>query len=253
MIDSLWVAIATYSRLPTPPVKWTKSSLRYSLCFFPLVGLAVGALELLWLFIALRLKLGPLLTGALGCSIPILVTGGIHMDGFMDTVDALSSRRSREDMLIILKDSHVGAFAVMGCALYLLLDAAALSELPVNESLALAAGFVVSRAMSAFFVAVTPAARPDGMARTVQDAAEESGMFVVKRWAGGWAVAFGFLMLWLSPVSSGLALGWAGVAILTYLRVIKRFGGLTGDLAGWFLQMTELGFALALAVGGKIG
>ena len=78
-------------------------------------------------------------------------------------------------------------------------------------------------------------------------------MFVVKRWAGGWAVAFGFLMLWLSPVSSGLALGWAGVAILTYLRVIKRFGGLTGDLAGWFLQMTELGFALALAVGGKIG
>ena len=252
MIDSLWVAIATYSRLPTPPVKWTKSSLRLSLCFFPLVGLAVGALELLWLFIALRLKLGPLLTGALGCAIPILVTGGIHMDGFMDTVDALSSRRSREDMLFILKDSHVGAFAVMGCALYLLLDAAALSELPVNESLALAAGFVVSRAMSAFFVAVTPAARPDGMARTVQDAAEESGMFVVKRWAVGWAVAFGFLMLWLSPVSSGLALGWAAVAILTYLRVIKRFGGLTGDLAGWFLQITELGFALALAVGGKI-
>ena len=246
------MAIATYSRLPTPPVKWTKSSLRLSLCFFPLVGLAVGALELLWLFIALRLKLGPLLTGALGCAIPILVTGGIHMDGFMDTVDALSSRRSREDMLFILKDSHVGAFAVMGCALYLLLDAAALSELPVNESLALAAGFVVSRAMSAFFMAVTPAARPDGMARTVQDAAEESGMFVVKRWAVGWAVAFGFLMLWLSPVSSGLALGWAAVAILLYIRVIKRFGGLTGDLAGWFLQMTELGFALALAVGGKI-
>jgi adenosylcobinamide-GDP ribazoletransferase len=60
-------------------------------------------------------------------------------------------------------------------------------------------------------------------------------------------------MLWISPVSSALALGWGVVAILLYLRVIKRFGGVTGDLAGWFLQITELGFALALAVGGRIG
>lgn len=253
MIDSLWVALATYSRLPTPPVKWTKASLRYSLCFFPLVGVAVGALELFWLFAALRLSLGPFLTGAVGCAIPVLVTGGIHMDGFMDTLDALSSRRPREDMLLILKDSHVGAFAVMGCALYLIADAAALTALPVKESLALAASFVVSRAMSAFFVAVAPAAATSGMAKAVQDAAEASGMFVVKRWAVGWAVAFGMLMLWICPVSSGMALGWAAVAILMYLRVIKRFGGVTGDLAGWFLQISELGFALALALGGRIG
>ena len=102
-------------------------------------------------------------------------------------------------------------------------------------------------------MAVLAAARPDGMAKTVQDAAEESGMFVVKRWAVGWAVAFGLIMLWLAPVSSGIALGWGAAAILLYLRVVKRFGGVTGDLAGWFLQVTELGFALALALGGRIG
>jgi adenosylcobinamide-GDP ribazoletransferase len=213
----------------------------------------LGALELIWLCAAAQLRLGALLTGAVGCAIPILVTGGIHMDGFMDAVDALSSRKPREEMLKILKDSHVGAFAAMACALYLIADAAALSELPARESLALAASFVVSRAMSAFFMALLPAARPDGMARAVKDAQAEAGKDSVKRASVAWAVAFGLLMVWLAPASSILALGWAAVSVLYYMRVVGRFGGVTGDLAGWFLQVTELGFAIALAVGGKIG
>lgn len=253
MIDSLWVAIATYSRLPVPRAEWTQKSLKYSLCFFPLVGAAVGALELIWLFIAARLQLGALLTGAAGCAIPILVTGGIHMDGFMDALDALSSRKPKEEMLKILKDSHVGAFAAMGCALYLIVDAGALSDLPVREALALAASFVVSRALSAFFVAVLPAARPDGMARAVKDAAQEQGKDAVKRASVAWAVGFGFLMLWAAPLSATFAFLWAAAAVLLYMRVVERFGGVTGDLAGWFLQVLELGFALALALGGKIG
>jgi adenosylcobinamide-GDP ribazoletransferase len=253
MIDSLWVAIATYSRLPTPRSEWTTKSLRYSLCFFPLVGVAVGALELIWWSIASWLQLGAFLTGAVGCAVPILVTGGIHMDGFMDTVDALSSRKPRAEMLKILKDSHVGAFAAMGCTLYLIMDAGALSQLPVRESLALAASFVVSRALSAFFVAVLPAARPDGMAKAVKDAAVEAGVEAVKRASVGWAVVFGLIMLWLAPASSVIALIWAAAAVLLYMRVVKRFGGVTGDLAGWFLQVCELGFALSLALGGKIG
>jgi len=253
LIDSLWVAVATYSRLPVPRAAWTVQSLRYSLCFFPLVGVAVGALELIWLFVAAQLKLGALLTGAGGCAVPILVTGGIHMDGFMDALDALGSRRPREEMLRILKDSHVGAFAVMGCALYLALDAAALSELPVREALALAAGFVVSRAMSAFFVSVLPAARPDGMAKAFKDAQDEAGVDAVKRASVAWAVGFGLLMVWLAPTGAVIALCWAAAAVLLYMRVIKRFGGVTGDLAGWFLQVCELGFAVALAIGGKIG
>lgn len=253
MIDSLLVALATYSRLPVPKAAWTGESLKYSLCFFPLVGVVLGALELAWLYAAARLRLGAMLTGAVGCAIPILVTGGIHMDGFMDSVDALASRKPWEEMLRILKDSHVGAFAAMGCALYLIADAAALSELPMRESMALAASFVVSRAMSAFFVAALPAARPDGMARAVKDAQQEAGKGAVKRASAAWVVGFGALMVWLAPASSILALSWAAAAVLLYMRVVRRFGGVTGDLAGWFLQVTELGFAIALALGGKIG
>ena len=55
----------------------------------------------------------------------LLVTGGIHLDGFMDTTDARSSYGDREKKLAILKDSHVGAFAVIGCSFYLILSAGA--------------------------------------------------------------------------------------------------------------------------------
>ena len=251
MMDSLWVALATYSRIPVPRGEWTRESLRYSLCFFPLVGVAVGALELGWLYLAARLGFGALLTGAVGCLVPLAVTGGIHMDGFMDTLDALSSRRSREEMLRILKDSHAGAFAVMGCALYLILSAAALSEMSFKASVVLSAGFVLSRALSAFCVAFLPAARADGMAASVKNAAERRGASAVMTWSIGWITVFAAAMLLYAPLLSLVALGWAAVVVAWYLGVTRRFGGVTGDLAGWFLQVCELGFMLTLSIGGR--
>ena len=64
---------------------------------------------------------GVLFAAAAAC-LPLLITGGIHMDGFMDTVDALASHQSRERKLEILKDSACGAFAVLYCGVYLLLS-----------------------------------------------------------------------------------------------------------------------------------
>ena len=52
--------------------------------------------------------------------IPVLVTGGIHLDGLLDTADALSSWQTRERRLEILKDSHAGAFAIIVCCGYFL-------------------------------------------------------------------------------------------------------------------------------------
>ncbi len=251
MMDGLWVALATYSRIPVPRGAWTRESLRYSLCFFPLVGVAVGALELGWLYLAARLGFGALLTGAAGCLIPVAVTGGIHMDGFMDTLDALSSRRDRGEMLRILKDPHAGAFAVMGCALYLMLSAAALSEMGARPALLMAGGFVLSRALSAFCVARLPAARPNGMAAAVKGAADRRATRAVMGWSAAWAVAVGAAMLWYAPRLSLAALGWAALSVALYLRVARRFGGVTGDLAGWFLQVCELGLMLTLAIGGR--
>ena len=85
VIRSLCIAFSTYSRIPVPQVAWTDENRKYSMCFFPLIGAVIGLLLWGWLALCDALGFGALLRGAVGALLPILVTGGIHMDGFMDT------------------------------------------------------------------------------------------------------------------------------------------------------------------------
>ena len=163
ILNALCIAFSTYSRIPTPRVEWTDENRRLVMCFFPLIGACVGIALALWLALCDWLKLGVMLRGAVGTLIPLLITGGIHMDGFMDTCDAVASWQTKERRLEILKDSHVGAFAVMGCCGYLLADAALLSEATLNDAPMLACCFVISRALSAWLMTVLTSARPGGM------------------------------------------------------------------------------------------
>jgi len=127
-VKSLIIAFAMYSKFPMPRVDWEKKALSWALCWFPLVGLAVGAVLWLWLALAGWLGFGAVFTAALALLLPIALSGGIHLDGFCDTCDALSSHQSRERKLEILKDSHTGAFAIICCGLYLLVFFAAWCE-----------------------------------------------------------------------------------------------------------------------------
>ena len=88
VIRSLCIAFSTYSRIPVPQVAWTDENRKYSMCFFPLIGAVIGLLLWGWLALCDALDFGALLRSAVGALLPILVTGGIHMDGFMDTSDA---------------------------------------------------------------------------------------------------------------------------------------------------------------------
>ena len=120
-MKSLIIAFAMYSKFPMPRVDWEKKALSWALCWFPLVGLAVGAVLWLWLALAGWLGFGVVFTAALALLPPIALSGGNHRDGCCDTCDALSSHQSRERKLEIMADPHVGAFAVQGCGLLLLL------------------------------------------------------------------------------------------------------------------------------------
>ena len=237
LLNAMLIAFSTYSRIPVPPADWSEENRRYSLCFFPAVGLAAAAAQAAWILLA-RGRSGPLLFGA-GCAlIPLAVTGGIHMDGLMDTADALASHASRERRLEILKDSRAGAFAVMACCAYLLLSAALWAELRRGRAFA-CVGFVASRALSAAAAVRFRQARGDGM---LAGAAGCAGKEAVTLASCGWTALC--LLLW------GLLGGLSGAAamaavcllcLLLYRRGAYRdFGGVTGDLAGAFLQMTEL-------------
>ena len=250
ILNAIIIAFSTYSRLPMPQVAWTDENRRYSLCFFPLVGLAIGAVLALWLCVCKWLSIGPLLQGALGALIPLLISGGIHMDGFMDTTDALASWQPMEKKLEILKDSRVGAFAVMGCAGYLMLTCALLSEAAAKDAWALGCAFAASRAISAYLSVRLRPARRDGMLRDVSHNAPLRPVAL----AGSVYLAL-CLIVWLalSPLRALLMGAAAALTVLYYRRMAYRqFGGVTGDLAGWFSQMCELCLIAAWIIGGKL-
>ena len=250
MIRSLIVAFATYSRVPMPQVAWSEENRRYAMCFFPLVGAVTGAALWLWLWLCDALGFGALLKGAVGAAIPLLVTGGIHMDGFMDTVDALASCQPRERKLEILKDSHVGAFAAMACCGYMLVMAGLLGEARAGDGPSVGLCFVLSRALSAWAMAAFQSARPDGMLDSFARAAQRR---LVTASSGIYAalciLAWAFLNGWTALICAVVAM----TCLCCYRRVAYRqFGGVTGDLAGWFLQVTELALIAAVILGGRL-
>lgn len=250
LMASLAIAFATYSRIPMPRVDWRDENRRYAFCFFPLIGLVIGGAAALWLLLCGRLARTPLLRGGGAACIPLLVTGGIHMDGFMDTCDALASWQPPEKRLEILKDSHVGAFAVLGCGMYLLLSAGLWAECLAQRAPALCAVFVLSRALSAWLAVSLKPARPDGMlggfthaaaARAVKGAAMGYGVLC--------AAALTFSLRWAALIPLGAA---AAVTVYYKKMAVRYFGGVTGDLAGWYLQMTELCCLAGVVIGGKL-
>ena len=249
VLKGLVIAFASYTRIPMPQVDWSEENRRWSMCFFPLIGVAVGGLIWLWLALCDGLHIGPFLRGAIGTVLPLLVTGGIHMDGFMDVTDAMSSWQTTEKRLEILKDSHVGAFAVIACGAYLLLMAGLLSECTAAQGLGRTAAFVLSRSMSAYAMVALPQAKKQGM---LADNARNADHHRVRLASWGWFAA--------AAVAAVCGLGWYGLALpagaLACLgwyahRAKKYFGGISGDQAGWYVQVTEL-VGLGLTVLGRM-
>lgn len=113
-VRSFCMALAMYSKLPVPQVEWREENMAYAMCFFPVVGACIGLLMFAVLALANLLALSRALTAALLTVLPLAVTGGIHMDGFCDVADALSSHAPKEKKLEIMKDPRAGAFAVIG-------------------------------------------------------------------------------------------------------------------------------------------
>ena len=112
------VAFAMYSKIPMPPADWEKENMKYALCFFPWVGLAVGAVSAVLFWLLQQIGAGSMLRAAVLTAVPVLVTGGIHLDGYLDTMDALSSWREKQRRLEILKDPHAGAFDYYGMSVF---------------------------------------------------------------------------------------------------------------------------------------
>lgn len=239
LLESLLVALSTYSVVPVPQFEWNEQNMKYAICFFPAVGIFCGALLWGWYELACLLEISSFLFAAVAVCIPLLVTGGIHMDGYMDTVDALASHQPQERKLEILKDPNCGAFSVIYCGIYLLLALGLFYELyEAHSIIPLCPVFVLSRALSALCAVTMPNARKAGMLCAYTENTEMRKAVVAMVFV---AAVGSVVMLFLSPAAGAIAVLFAVGTVFAYRwMAIRQFGGVTGDTSGFFLQLCEL-------------
>lgn len=247
VFNGLLIALSMYSKIPVPQAEWNERNMRYALCFFPLVGAVIGGIGCGLYYLFDWLGLPPLLIAACVVLLPVLVTGGIHLDGFCDTVDAISSRQPRERKLEILKDSHAGAFAIIWCVVYFVAYFAAAGTLTLQTYAVFALAYTFERALSALSIINFRSAK-EGLASTFKNAGSRAAVNAV---CVLWLLAAAAGCILLSPVLGAVVVGCGIAAYLLCVAVIfKTFGGMSGDLAGWLLQVIELIMLLAAAIGG---
>lgn len=214
-----------------------------AMAWFPLVGLVIGGILGL-VDLGLRWVLPPTVRAALVVTLWVMLTGALHLDGLMDCCDGLLAARAPERRLDILRDSRVGAFAVVGAVCLLLVKFAAVSELsPASRLGALFVVPALSRAAVVYAVRAYPYARPGpGLGQIFRDGLT---------WR---EVAIAAVTAVLAAL---VALGWLGVVLAGVIWVItaaiawwvrSRIPGLTGDVYGAINELTELGGLLFVLV-----
>lgn len=257
-MSSCIIAFAMYSKIPMPKIAWNEKNMKYAICYFPLIGIVIGIAEVICFSLCNYLQIGILLRSILLVSIPVLVTGGIHMDGYLDTIDARSSYSDRIKRLEILKDPHAGAFAVIKGILYLILQIGFMSEISKHGLVMLSIGFVFSRALSGLALATFKGAKETGSLASFAKGADKKIVVITMI---GYIIA-GTIALCSYAINMGtlengvimLAMLTVSVLAFCYYRYFsyKEFGGITGDLAGYFLQLIELLFLIVIVLIEKV-
>ncbi|MCR8644893.1 adenosylcobinamide-GDP ribazoletransferase [Paenibacillus sp. N1-5-1-14] len=248
-LHGLIAAIQFLSRLPMPiNIPYNNDVFRRSVPFYPLVGVILSLI--LTLFSSLIVDILPILPVVIIILVIwVTLTGGLHLDGLMDTADGILSHRPRELMLEIMKDSRVGAMGVIVCVLHLMMKAALLATiLPLGWRMtcaALALSLIWSRCFMAIAMKGWPYARKEsGLGSYFQ------GTPILYVWMTVGIACSISAVLWftlsnqlvdnnaytfiLIPATI-LTAGWL---IAAYLN--RKLGGLTGDTYGALIELLEM-------------
>lgn len=268
-VEGFFMALGMFTTFPCPYRPWNEDARRFMLICFPLVGLVIG---IVWYAVFIALTYVPWLLqleAAVLLFVPYAATGFIHLDGFMDTCDAILSRRPLEEKLRILKEPHAGAFSVICFGVVLLMTFASLwgtmetlqdlghlsnpfSDWPQDPlMLVLVIIPIISRCCSALYILQ---GKPLGHSQYYKKVQSSSR----------WKEALGVLAVSLCSILIVLGAGAAligftphifvvmAVCVFAYLffmrGAVREMGGVSGDLAGYSLTLAETAGLVALSV-----
>jgi adenosylcobinamide-GDP ribazoletransferase len=171
-----------------------------------------------------------------------LLTGGVHLDGLADCLDGLTGRDA-EQRLAIMRDSRIGAFGTIGLILFLMLEIVALAELlPPTRGSALFAAPVIARATPAVLAALFRPARADGQGAAFHAGVRPSAV-ALGLVAALAAAVFALGGFGVAAVAAGLLAAVAVAAVIA-----PRLDGITGDVLGAAVEVSEVAVLLAVSV-----
>jgi len=229
------MAQSMFCAIPCPFRAWDEKARPYMLLFLPAVGLEIGLLWVLMDIVLRGIGVPNPVYGLLMCALPYLVTGFIHLDGFMDVTDAVCSWRDLERRREILKDSHVGSFAVVWCIFLLMAGFACFSSVPAEANRwCLLLIPVISRCGSALAVL---SLKPMSTSQYAQK--QETPRGIAAAVALLTIVCVAGAVLFLGKYGFVLLGGIFGYGIALY-KSYKSLQGMNGDISGFCLTVSEL-------------
>ena len=205
-----------------------------SIGYFPVVGIIIG-LILAGLYWLLRLVLPSAVVSGLLLVCLVVLTGGLHLDGFVDTCDGIAGHKTPEARWQVMRDSRAGAFGIVGVCCLLIVKYVSLNSVPDSlMMMTLVLMPVVSRWAMVYAVFAYPYARPSGLGKVFKQAASR------RRLAIATLVALAVAIPWFRLAGLVIMLGvWAiVVAMAAYLK--GKFSGLTGDTYGAINEVAEV-------------
>ncbi|MEI4768938.1 adenosylcobinamide-GDP ribazoletransferase [Psychrobacillus sp. FJAT-51614] len=244
-MNSLLLALQFFTIIPVHknlPMEERQISGIYSL--FPWIGASIGAISCALLYF----QWGPLMTAFSIVFMGVLLSGGLHLDGFIDTSDAFFSYRDRMKRFEILDDPRVGAFGVMAVVLLIVGKVIIVSEVLAAESFHWIFVLLLplfSRAALVMLFGLTRSAKESGLAYFFKQKMNANAVILATAcniFVG--LLLIGWMTSWLIAVTFAVVL----LVFICFYRnwALKNFGGVTGDLLGACVEITEVVLWLTL-------
>lgn len=243
-MNRLAIMVLFLTRIPLPlKVDYNEEEMAKGIKYMPLVGLLIGGL-----LYGLSYAMGifEFDRGIVNASVWMLylgITGGLHIDGLADTFDGIYSNRDRDKVLEIMKDSHIGAFGVLG--IIAVMGFGILNSYYLPEAAYLVFP-IVGRSVSLLVSGRNVYARPDGMGRVFVDRCGKLEMAVGM-------ISSVLSVAWLFGIPGLIGLGFSSIIALAMARKVSRtIGGITGDTIGCSIELSQATFLFGLYSATKI-
>jgi adenosylcobinamide-GDP ribazoletransferase len=245
-IKGLIMSIQFFTSIPIPyEVPMDRDHIEKAIKTFPLLGLMQGMFYAFLLYGLIQwTPLSPLAAAFFVWLALIVLTGGIHLDGWMDASDAFFSYRDRQKRLEIMKDPRVGAFGVLSVmvllsARFLFIYEISLRAFDATFVLIILIPYLSKSVMGILLIKVR-AAKEEGLGTLFKRAATQHTLWIYPVYM---VLVLGGILL-LYPVATSGVLLLMGMTILSLLfaarKVVKWFGGITGDVIGASVEGVEL-------------